>query len=255
MRRIRVIPALLLRRGGLVKGQQFKNHKYVGDPINSVKIFNEKEVDELVFLDITATSEGRPPNFELLQDIASEAFMPFGYGGGISCLEHVEKILALGIEKVVINTAAYEKPDFLKTACATVGSQSVVGSIDFRHRLLQGNTVYIRSGQKQIKVGLVDYAKSLEDLGVGEILLTNIAQEGSRNGFKTEMIAEVANAVSIPIVASGGAGSIDDFRQAITEGKASAISAGEMFTFYGKHRAVLINYPSIDELKKFYESI
>jgi cyclase len=253
MLRTRVIPCLLLRNGGLVKTVRFRDAKYVGDPINAVRIFNDKEVDELVFLDIGATPSGTEPNFELLADITSEAFMPFGYGGGITTVDHVKRLYALGIEKVVINTAAVRTPALVEQAASLAGSSSVVVSIDVRRSLLGKYSVCVQSGQEDLKRDPVAYAREVEQLGAGEILLNAIDRDGTRAGYDLELIQRVAEAVSIPVVACGGAGSLQHFREAVQQG-ASAVAAGSFFVFHGKHRAVLITYPEYHALVQLFES-
>jgi len=251
MLRTRVIPCLLLRNGGLVKTVRFKDPKYVGDPINAVRIFNEKEVDELVFLDISATPAGRKPNLEILADIASEAFMPFAYGGGITRIEEIRQLFALGVEKVVLNTAAALTPDLVSQAASLAGSSSVVVSIDVRRGWLGRYTVVTHSGQNDLKRDPVQYAKDMEARGAGELLVNSVDQDGTMTGYDLEPIERIAKAVSIPVVAVGGAGALSHFRQAVDKG-ASAVSAGSMFVFHGRHRAVLISYPSPAELENTF---
>lgn len=242
MNKTRVIPVLLLRNRGLVKTVKFKEPRYVGDPINSVRIFNEKEVDELVFLDITATPEGRGPNFDLLQDIAGEAFMPMGYGGGISTMEQVRRIFSLGFEKVIINSAAYVNPGLLTEAASVYGAQSVVACVDVRRTLLGRYELYTHSGTKKQAGHLKEHLARLEQLGAGEILVNAIDRDGTQAGFDLKLVREASEAVSVPVIACGGASGIDDLAAAVKEG-ASAVAAGSLFVFMGPHRAVLINYP------------
>ena len=248
----RVIPTLLLRNNGLVKGAKFKKHKYVGDPINAVKIFNDKEVDELVFLDIEATNQGREPNFELIENIASQAFMPFGYGGGINSLFHIEKLFNIGVEKVILNTSAIEQPELISQASKKVGSQSIVVSIDAEKSITGRYRVVSRSGLKKHRIAPWDLAKKAEALGAGELIINSVDREGMLNGYDLELIKRVAAAVNIPVVASGGAANLQDFKQAVDAG-ASAAAAGDMFTFHGKHKAVLITYPKYEDLKKLFK--
>lgn len=255
MLNVRVIPTLLLRNNGLVKGYRFKGHLYVGDPINAVKIFNEKEVDELVFLDIGATASGNGPNFELLRDIASEAFMPFGYGGGITSCQQIEKLFNLGVEKVVLNTAAFTTPQLIRDASSLAGSQSIVVSIDAKKTLFGGYEAYIASGQRRTKSDPVELAKKAQDLGAGEIIVCSIDQEGTGQGYDRKLLKSVANAVEIPVVASGGAGKLEDFSQAVFECGASAVAAGDMFVFHGKHKAVLITYPKYSDLTNLFKGL
>lgn len=249
MGRIRVIPVLLLRNNGLVKTQKFADPKYVGDPVNTVKIFNDKEVDELIIADITATIENKKPNFKLINEIASECFMPVCYGGGIKSIEDVKAIFDTGIEKVAINTMFYEKPGLISEAAGRYGSQSIVASIDVKKGLLGGYSVYTHSGKNNTKINPVEYARRAQEAGAGEILLNSIDKDGTMQGYDIELISKVASAVSIPVIACGGAGSINDLVAAARQGGASAVAAGSMFVFHGRHRAVLVNFPSQDELK------
>lgn len=244
----RVIPCLLLHDGGLVKTRQFASPRYVGDPINAVRIYNEKEVDELVFLDITATKEGRPPGFELVAAIASECFMPFCVGGGIRQLSQIESLLRLGVEKVAINTIAAEKPDFVEAAARRFGSQSIVVSIDVKRALFGAYSVYSRGGTKNVNVKPETYARRMQELGAGEVLLTSIDRDGTAKGYDLELTGSVTAAVTIPVVACGGAGSMDDLAAVTKEAGASAAAAGSLFVYHGRHRAVLISFPARAEL-------
>jgi len=251
---VRVIPVLLLKDSGLVKGQKFINHKYVGDPINAVKIFNEKEVDELLFLDISCTPNGKEPNYDLIQDIASEAFMPFGYGGGISDVHQIEKLFNLGVEKTILNSAAFYNPKLVKEASKLAGSQSVVVSIDVKKTFLSGYEVFVQNGTKPTKKKPLEYALQMQDLGAGELIITSIDKEGSGDGYDLKLISDISNAVEIPVIAMGGAGALNHFKDAVDIGKASAVAAGDMFIFHGKHKAVLITYPEHDQLLKVFGS-
>ena len=244
MIRARVIPCLLLRGHGLVKTKQFKDPVYVGDPVNAVRIFSEKEVDELVILDIDASREGREPDFELAAEIAGECFMPVAYGGGIKTLAQARKLIRCGIEKVVINSASVESTGFIREIADVFGSQAVVGSIDAKKTLLGGHRVFIKSGTVDTRLKPEDHAASLEQAGVGEIFLTSIDRDGQMQGYDIELIKKVSIRVNVPVVACGGAGTLDHMRRAMSESGASAVSAGSMFVYYGKHRAVLINYPT-----------
>lgn len=252
MLKIRVIPALLLRDRGLVKTVHFKNPKYVGDPVNAVRIFNEKEVDELIFFDTTATIENRGPNFSLISDIASECFMPLGYGGGIRDLQDIKELFNLGIEKIVINTRAVKDPTFVKTAADTFGNQSIVVSIDVKRTLFGKYEVFTHGGAKGTGIDPVNFAKYMEEMGAGEIILTSIDRDGEMSGYDIELLKKVTSILTIPVVASGGAGRIEHFVDAILKGGAAAVAAGSFFVFSGKHRAVLITYPSEKELQKVF---
>jgi cyclase len=251
MLKSRVIPVLLLRNGGLVKGQRFKDHVYIGDPINAVKIFNEKEVDELVFLDIAATSQGADPDFDLLADVSSQAFMPISYGGGITSPGMVEKLLKLGTEKAVINTSAFDDLDLIRDSSSIAGSQSIVVSIDVHRNMFGRYHVRTQNGRKKTKLNPVDYAKAVEEAGAGEIILCSINNEGMGIGYDLDLVNSVSAAVDIPVVASGGAGTLQHFKSAVANG-ASAVAAGSMFCFHGKHRAVLITYPTYQELENLF---
>lgn len=253
MLRTRVIPVLLLQEGGLVKGQQFKNHKYVGDPINAVKIFNEKEVDELVFLDISATDENREPDFDLIADIAGEAFMPFAYGGGVKTVEQVERLFSIGVEKAVVNTAAFLNPDMVKEAVKVAGSQSIVVSMDVKKSLFGSYEVYANNGKTKTKFEPVTYAKKMQDLGVGELILSSIDREGTGKGYDIKLLEMVSKSVDIPVVGLGGAGCLQDLADAKNLTDVSGLAAGDLFVFHGKHRAVLITYPKYSDLEKLFK--
>lgn len=249
MLRYRVIPTLLLKKNGLVKTIKFKNPVYIGDPINAVKIFNEKEVDELILLDISATNENRNPNYEKLSEIISEAFIPIGYGGGIKDLVHIEKLFRMGIEKVIVNTALYTNHHLIGTAATVFGSQSIVAAIDVRKDFLGKYKIYSGSGIKKEHVDLLSFVKKIEDLGAGEIFINSIDLDGTMKGYDINLIKSISTLVKIPVIASGGAGSLKDFATAIKEGGASAVAAGSMFVFHGTHRAVLISYPKYEEIE------
>jgi imidazole glycerol-phosphate synthase subunit HisF len=247
---IRVIPTLLLRDQGLVKTVRFKDPKYVGDPINAVRIFNEKEVDELIFLDTRATIERRRPNFKLAADIATECFMPFGYGGGIRDLDDIKLLLSHGAEKIIINSYAVEDREFVRKAANEFGSQSIVVSVDVKKSLFGKYKIYTHGGTKATGHDPVTFSKAMEEMGAGEIILTAIDRDGTMEGYDVELLRKVTDVLTIPVVASGGAGRIDHFRSAVVEGGVSAVSAGSMFVFQGKYRAVLISYPSAAELEE-----
>ena len=249
MLRTRVIPCLLLKNLGLVKTIKFKDPTYLGDPINIVKIFNDKEVDELIFLDITATVENKSPPFELLAKIATECFMPLGYGGGIHRVESIERILNLGVEKIVVNSYAVENPPFIKAAAGLAGSQAIVASIDVKKNHLGEYEVYTHSGQMATGLHPVRHAKEMERQGAGELLLTSIDRDGTMQGYDLELIKQVSEAVGIPVVASGGAATVQHLADGVRLGGASAAAAGSMFVFQGPHRAVLISYPTPQELR------
>ena len=243
---------MLLKGNGLVKGVNFRNHTYIGDPINAVHIFNEKEVDELIFLDITATKENRCISLDTVQQIADECYMPFGVGGGITSIDQIRTILFSGAEKVVINSAAYLNPELIEEASGIFGNQSIVISIDVRKNIFGKYEVYIRSGSKKTNLKLVDYLKKIEECGAGELMITSINQEVTMSGYDVDLIKLVADRVNIPVIASGGAGNMEHFQNAVKIGKASAVAAGSFFVFYGKQKGVLINYPSKEEKESIF---
>ncbi len=245
--RPRVIPTLLLRHAGLVKTVKFADAKYVGDPINAVRIFNDKEVDELLFLDVGSAVQAAGPNFELLSDIASEAFMPFGYGGGIRTIEQVRRLFGLGVEKVVLNRAAVEDPSLVERAASLAGSSSVVVGIDVRRRLFGRPEVVAASATLRTGRDPVAHAVEMERRGAGELFLQSVDRDGTQTGYDEALIADVSAAVSIPVIAAGGAGSVADLAKAVAAG-ASAAAAGSLFVFRGRHRAVLITYPTEQDL-------
>ena len=249
MLKTRVMPCLLLRGRALVKTIKFKTPSYVGDPINTVRIYNEKEVDELIFLDITATAAGKEPPYDLLAEIASECFMPFTYGGGIRSLDQIKRIFSLGVEKVAINSHAAERPSLIREAADAFGSQSIVASIDVKKKFFGGYDVYTRGGTRAVGRDPAAYAADLENLGAGEILLTAIDRDGTMTGYDLALIEHVSSAVGIPLIACGGAGCLEDFRYAKRAG-ASAVAAGSMVVYQGTHRAVLINFPPRDALEE-----
>jgi cyclase len=244
--RYRVIPVLTIDERRLVKTIRFRDPRYLGDPLNAVRLFNEKEVDEIVILDIGATRRSREPDFAFIADLASECFMPMAYGGGIVSLEHVARVLALGVEKVVMNTAAVENPSLLSGAATTYGNQAVVASIDVRRRWTGTREAVTRCGTKSTKRAPAELARAMAQAGAGELLLTSVEHDGQMHGYDLELIREVTAVVSIPVIACGGAGNLDDLRLAVTEGGASAASAGSLFVYQGKHRAVLVSFPSQD---------
>lgn len=248
MRNIRVIPVLLIHEDGLVKSVRFKNYKYVGDPINAVKIFNDKEVDEICILNITATKNKKGPAVDIITHIVSEAFMPVAYGGGISNLEQAEKLFFNGVEKIVLNNAAIHKPGLITEIANRYGNQSVVVSIDYKSSFFGKSSVYTLNGTESAKISVVDFAKKMEDYGAGEILLNSIERDGTYAGYDLDMIQKLQETIHIPIIACGGAGSISDFKKAVSAG-ASAVAAGSMFVFQRPHNAVLISYPPYDEIK------
>lgn len=247
MIKMRIIPTLLLSNSGLSKTKKFSKPQYVGDPINTVRIFNDKEVDELILLDICATKEFREPDLGVIRDIASECFMPLSYGGGVTNLDIIREVLSSGVEKIVINSAAVRQKKLITESSKYFGSSTIVVSIDAKRKLFGGFEVYINGGQEKTGLDPVEWAKECERLGAGEIVINSIDQDGMMQGYDWQLIRSVAEAVSLPVVAAGGAGTLKDLVRAIKECKVSAVAAGSLFIFHGKHRAVLVTYPnSID---------
>ena len=252
MLKTRVIPCLLLQNQGLVKTVRFKNPAYVGDPINAVKIFNEKEVDELIFLDIQASKENLAPNLGVIRDIASECFMPFCYGGGIRTVADMMNVFSVGAEKVSVNSLVLKNPGIIDEAAGIFGSQSIVVSLDVKKNMFGRHKVYDTSKSKTTDRDVVEYAVEMERRGAGELLVTSVDRDGTMEGYDLELVKKIAHAVSIPVIACGGAGRLEHFAEAVKHAGASAVAAGSMFVFYGKHRAVLINYPDVKELEKLF---
>jgi len=245
--RPRVIPCLQLRNRALVKTRRFKDPVYLGDPVNAVKIFNDKEADELIVLDITATADGREPNFEFIAEFASECFMPLAYGGGIRAPEHVARLFAIGVEKAVINTAAFET-DVVTRAAREHGSQSIVVSMDVKKGLLGGHEVYVRSGTQRTRLDPVAYARRMEAAGAGELFVNCIDLEGMQSGYNVAVLDDVARAVRIPVIGCGGAGTLEHLRTAFRETGVAALAAATMFCLHGKHRAPLISFPTPEQV-------
>jgi cyclase len=250
--RHRVIPVLTIDERRLVKTIRFRNPRYLGDPLNAVRLFNEKEVDEIVIVDIGATRRGREPDFAFIADLASECFMPMAYGGGIASLDHAARVLSLGVEKVVMNTAAVEHPELLSAASDRYGAQAVIAAIDVRRRWTGATVATTRGGTKSSGRTPVEMARAMEQAGAGELLLTSIPHDGEMRGYDLALIKQVSAAVSIPVIACGGAGTLDDLRLAVRDGGASAASAGSLFVYQGKHRAVLVNFPSQDVRERLF---
>ena len=248
MLRTRIIPALLLKNESLVKTIRFGRYAYVGDPCNTVRIFNELEVDELLFLDITATPEDRMPNLKLLAEIAKECFMPLGYGGGVRSLESAKAIFEIGFEKVALNSFALEQPHFVTKLADQFGSQSVIASVDVKKDMFGIHRVYTKSGRKTTGRKPVEWAQELEACGAGEILLTSIDREGTWQGFDSELVKAVTTSVSIPVIAHGGAGSTADIKTIVEDAGASAVALGSMVVFQKRGMGVLVNFPRLDEL-------
>ena len=246
---------MLLQNGGLVKSVKFKKYIYVGDPINAVKIFNEKEIDEIVVLDIDASRDKRPPAMQKIKEIAGEAFIPLAYGGGISTIDEIKELFYIGVEKVILNYNAVHKPELIHEAAKLVGSQSIVVSMDIKKNWLGKCKVFTSNGTENTGYDPASFAKKMEDTGAGEIFLNSIERDGTYEGYDLELIKEVTSGLTIPLIACGGASGVNDFSQAVQHG-ASAVAAGSLFVFQRPHNAVLISYPSQKELReKLYQNI
>lgn len=243
MLRVRVIPCLLLMGGALVKTRRFRSPVYIGDPVNSVRIFNELEVDELAFLDISATREGRTPDFERLSQIANECFMPLSYGGGVASLRTAERLFAMGFEKVVVNSACFPRGRLVTELASRFGAQAVVASVDVRHSVWRGYRVHTVSGSRNTNRCPVEWAREMESRGAGEILLTSIDREGTWEGFDLRLTAAVADAVTVPVIANGGAGTVSHIGDVVQKGHASAVTLGSMVVFQGPGRGILVSFP------------
>lgn len=245
--RPRIIPVLLIDDRDLIKTINFNKKIYLGDPVNAVKIFNRKGIDELAILDISASKNNKEPDYEILEDIASQAFMPLSYGGGVKSVAQIKKLLAIGYEKIVINTEFFRNPDIIKEAVEYAGSQSIVVSIDAKKKK-NGYVCMINDGNKIVEVSPQEMAIKAEKLGAGEILLNSIDNDGNMKGYDIQLVKTIAESVNIPVTACGGAGNVQDLKMVLEKGKAHAAAAGSMFVFYGKLKAVLITAPSEKEL-------
>ena len=253
MLRSRITPCLLVHKKGLVKTVGFEDPKYVGDPINAVKIFNEKEVDELIVIDIDATVEGRGPDFNLIKNIAIESRMPLCYGGGITTVEQAKKIISLGVEKIAISSAAVYNNNLLKDIGIAIGTQSVVVVLDVKKKGIFGNyEIYTHNGKKNSKYKLKDYLTILNEIGIGEIVVNSIDEDGKMKGYDFKLFDFVRDLTNMPMTILGGAGSLEDISNAIRRYKTIGVAAGSLFVFKGKYKAVLINYPDRQTRNEIY---
>jgi imidazole glycerol-phosphate synthase subunit HisF len=245
MLRPRIIPCLLVHNKGLVKTVNFKNPKYVGDPINAVKLFNEKEVDELIVLDIDATVKGRDPDFSLVKNLAAECRMPLCYGGGVKTVKHAKEIINLGAEKVALSSAAVENPKLVSQIAEEVGKQSVIVVVDVKKNgLLRKQEVFTHNGTKATGKNPKEFSQEMERLGVGEIVINSIDNDGVMKGYDIKLIESIRNAVNVPVTVLGGAGSLADIKQVVDRFGVMGVAAGSLFVFKGVYKAVLINYPN-----------
>ncbi len=247
MLRSRVIPVLLVRNKGLVKTIKFTDDKYVGDPLNAVRIFNEKEADELIILDLDATSKGIEPDYKTIETWAAECRMPLCYGGGIKTLQQALKILSLGVEKVALSSAILDRPSLVKEIASQVGNQSVVAVLDIKKNLFSRYKIFTHNATKQFKGDLFDIIEELEELGIGEIVINNIDLDGTYEGYDMSLLSKLKNQVKVPLTYLGGASDINNLKDTISEYSPIGVAAGSLFVFKGKYRAVLINYPNLFE--------
>lgn len=248
MFRPRLIPVLLLNGKTLVKSRQFQDYHYIGDPINAVRLFNDLKADELAFFDILATRESRAASLELVKNIGEQANMPFAVGGGLRSLEDIRAVIGAGAEKVVINSAAVENPDFIRQACDSFGASTIVVCMDVKKTSSGEERVWTRNGERCSQYRPEEFAKLMEEKGAGEIVVQSIERDGMMNGYDIDLIKKISVAVSIPVICLGGAGSLEHMKQAYIEGHASALAAGSLFVFQGPKRGVLINYPERAEI-------
>lgn len=248
MLRKRVIPCLLIQDQGLVKTKKFKDSKYIGDPINALKIFNEKQADEIIILSIDKNRYEKGPDFELISELTTECFMPLAYGGGVSNLQQIERLFKLGVEKVVLGNLCSENPELVKEAISIFGSQSFVGVIDLKKKFLSKSySVYVEGGKKRLTINYLEYLDHLEQIGMGEVLIQFIDKDGTREGYDLEILSLLSKKSSIPLLALGGAGNLIDFKKAFECG-VSGVVAGTYFIMLPPHDAVLINYLSDNDI-------
>ncbi|OCA69877.1 imidazole glycerol phosphate synthase subunit HisF [Chryseobacterium contaminans] len=247
MLRPRIIPSLLIQDNGLVKTVNFKNPKYVGDPINAVKIFNEKEVDELAIFDIDATTKGLEPNYSLIERIANQSRMPLCYGGGVKTVEQAQKIFGLGIEKIALSSAVLNNPKLITQIADRVGAQSVIVVLDVKKKLFGGYEVYTHNGKKATGINPFKFIEEAQQLGAGEIVINSIDQDGVMKGYDMSLIDKAREKTSLPMTVLGGAGSLEDIKKVIDKHEIIGVAAGSLFVFKGKYKAVLINYPIKEE--------
>ena len=253
MLRPRIIPSLLIQDNGLVKTVNFKNPKYVGDPINAVRIFNEKEVDELAIFDIDATVKGNEPNYSLIERLASQSMMPLCYGGGVKTVEQAQRIFSLGIEKIALSSSVLQNPKLITEISERVGSQSVIVVLDVKKKLLGGYEVYTHNGKKATGINPIKFAEEAQQLGAGEIVINSIDRDGVMKGYDLDLIAKVREKITLPMTVLGGAGSLEDIEKVIATHGVIGVAAGSLFVFKGPYKAVLINYPNKIEKNKIFK--
>ncbi len=254
MLRPRIIPSLLIQDNGLVKTVNFKNPKYVGDPINAVKIFNEKEVDELCIYDIDATANGNEPNYSLIERLANQSMMPLCYGGGVKTVEQAQRIFGLGIEKIALSSAVINNSNLITEIAERVGSQSVIVVLDVKKKLLGGYEVYTHNGKTATGINPIKFVEEIQRLGAGEIVINSIDRDGVMKGYDLDLIEKIREKITLPMTVLGGAGSLDDIEKVIARHGVIGVAAGSLFVFKGPYKAVLINYPNQEEKNKLFKS-
>ena len=253
MLRPRIIPSLLIQDNGLVKTVKFKDPKYVGDPINAVKIFNEKAVDELAIFDIDATAKGSEPNYSLIERIANQSRMPLCYGGGVKTIEQAQKIFGLGIEKIALSSAVLNKPELITQIAERVGAQSVIVVLDVKKKLFGGYEVYTHNGKRSTGIDPFQFAEKAQKFGAGEVIINSIDQDGVMKGFDMDLIGKIREKISLPLTVLGGAGSLEDIEKVIQKHGIIGVAAGSLFVFKGVYKAVLINYPTKEQKDQIYK--
>jgi cyclase len=245
----RIIPSLLLHKGGLYKTEKFKKPTYIGDPINAIKIFNEKEVDELIFLDIDASVENREPNYKMIEDIASECFMPLCYGGGVKNVEQMKIIYSLGVEKISLSSQAVLNPKLIKEAADIFGNQSVIVTVDIKKDIWGSRKVFIFNGEKNTRLNPISFIKEIESLGAGELVINSCDNDGVMKGYDIELLKLIKSNVKIPIIALGGAGNLIHIKEVFDIAKVDAVACGSMFVYQGPLKGVLISYPPFQKIQ------
>lgn len=250
----RVIPCLLLHKGGLYKTEKFKKPTYIGDPINAIKIFNEKEVDELIFLDIDISTENKEINYRIIEDIASECFMPLCYGGGVKTIEQMKRIYALGVEKISISSQAVLTPELIRDAASIFGNQSVIVTIDVKKDFWGKKKVFIHNAKNNTKLEPIEFVRQMESLGAGEIVINSVDHDGMMQGFDTHLLKEIKLNAKVPIIALGGAGNLNHVKEVFENANVDAVGCGSMFVYQGPLKGVLISYPPYQKIQELLEN-
>jgi cyclase len=252
MKRARIIPVLLLQNNGLYKTVKFDKAKYIGDPINAVKIFNDKQCDEIILLDILASKQNKEINYKLIEEIASECFMPLAYGGGVSKIEHIEKLLKIGIEKIILNSILLSDPSFLETAVNYYGSSTIVASVDVKKNVFGKYLVYSHASKQIPSIPLLDFLKTIENRGAGELMINSVDLDGMMTGYDMKLAQTVSESLSIPSIICGGCSSFENIKHLFLTTHISAAAAGSFFIYHGPHKAVLINYPMPKQISEIH---